>query len=73
VFRAEWTGRTWKDSDGNKVPNIIDWRGLAQNPDKLKTIDCECVQCLWSGPIDDTNDNNGEMCCPECGEPVELK
>jgi hypothetical protein len=73
TFRAEWTGRTWKDSDGNKVPNIINWRGLAQNPDKLETIDCECVQCLWSGPIDDTNNNNGEMCCPECGEPVELK
>lgn len=27
-FEAEWTGRTWKDSDGDKVPNIVEWREL---------------------------------------------
>jgi hypothetical protein len=39
---------------------------------KLSTIECECVQCDWHGPIDDTYDQDGEMQCPECGEPVEL-
>ena len=73
TFRATWTGRTWKDSDGNKVENVIAWRGLNLDPEKLVTFECECVQCDWRGPIDDTHDNDGEMCCPECGEPVELK
>jgi NAD-dependent SIR2 family protein deacetylase len=73
TFRATWTGRTWKDSSGDKVENIIEWRGLAEDPDKLVFFDCECVQCDWRGPIDDTHDNDGEMRCPECGEPVELK
>lgn len=73
TFRATWSGRTWKDSDGDKVENVIAWRGLAVDPNQLVTIECECVQCEWAGPIDDTHDVDGEMCCPECGEPVELK
>jgi hypothetical protein len=36
-------------------------------------FECECVQCDWRGPIDDTHDEDGEMRCPECGEPVEIK
>ena len=39
---------------------------------KLEVIECECVQCDWRGAIDDTHDNEGEMVCPECGEPVEI-
>lgn len=31
-FQAEWTGRTWKDSTGKKIANIIEWRGLAVDP-----------------------------------------
>jgi len=73
IVRAEWSGRAWKDKEGKTIKGIMCWRGLAEDPNKLATIDCECVQCSWSGPIDDTHDNNGEMCCPECGEPVELK
>jgi len=73
TFRATWTGRTWKDSEGNKVEGIIEWRGLAEDPDKLVVFECECVQCDWHGPIDDTHDEDGEMRCPKCGEPVELK
>ena len=33
----------------------------------------ECVQCMWKGLVDETNDWDGQMCCPECGEPVEFK
>ena len=73
IVRAEWSGRTWKNEDGKSIKGIVAWRGLAENPDKLVTFDCECVQCDWKGPIDDTNDWDGQMCCPECGEPVELK
>ena len=73
IVRAEWSGRTWKDSDGNSINGIESWRGLAEDPAKLVTIDCECVQCDWRGPIDDTHNEDGEMRCPECGEPVELK
>jgi hypothetical protein len=73
IVRAEWTGRSWKDSEGESIKGIEAWRGLAEDPDKLVTVDCECVQCDWCGPIDDTHDEDGEMRCPECGEPVELE
>lgn len=36
TFRATWSGRAWKDSDGDKVPNIIAWRGLAMEPVEIK-------------------------------------
>jgi hypothetical protein len=73
TFNATWTGRGWKDSEGEKVAGIIEWRGLVEDPNKLVISECECVQCAWHGAIDDTNDLDGEMRCPECGEPVELK
>jgi hypothetical protein len=73
IIRAEWTGRTWKDSEGKSIKGIEAWRGLAEDPDKLVVFECECVQCDWRGPIDDTHDEDGEMRCPECGESVELK
>jgi hypothetical protein len=72
TFRAEWTGRTWKDSEGKKVNGIIDWRGLSIDPEAI-TFDCECVQCDWRGSVDKCNDWDGALACPECGEPVELK
>jgi hypothetical protein len=73
IVRAEWTGRTWKDSEGKSIKGIEAWRGLTEDPSKLVIFECECVQCDWRGPIDDTHDEDGEMRCPECGEPVELK
>ena len=73
IVRAEWTGRTWKDSEGASIKGIEAWRGLAEDPSKLVVFECECVQCDWRGPIDDTHDEDGEMRCPNCGEPVELK
>ena len=32
----------------------------------------ECVQCDWKGSVEETFDKDGEMVCPECGEPVEF-
>lgn len=34
IVRAEWTGKTWKDSEGKKV-KIQTWRGLAIDPNVL--------------------------------------
>jgi hypothetical protein len=73
IIRAEWSGRTWKNNEGKSIKDIVAWRGLAVDPDQLLTVDCECVQCDWAGPVDDTHEVDGEMCCPKCGEPVELK
>lgn len=72
TFESTWTGQAWIDSSGDPVENVIEWRKLAEDSTQLVVIECECVQCSWRGPIDDTDDNDGEMCCPECGEPVEL-
>jgi DNA-directed RNA polymerase subunit RPC12/RpoP len=72
TFKATWTGRTWKDSDGAKVENIIEWRGLNFDPTEVK-FDYECVQCDWRGTVDEAEDNDGDLRCPECGEPVEMK
>ena len=38
--------------------------------DELEQV--ECVQCDWKGSVDKTNDWDGQMACPECGEPVEF-
>lgn len=35
TFKAIWSGRTWKDSDGEKVENVIAWRGLKFDPAEL--------------------------------------
>jgi len=72
VVRAEWSGRTWKDDEGKTIKGIESWRGLAEDPNAIK-FDCECVQCDWRGTVDECNDWDGQMCCPECGEPVEFK
>ena len=29
IVRAEWSGRTWKDDDGESIKGIVAWRGLA--------------------------------------------
>jgi hypothetical protein len=36
IVRAEWSGRSWKDSEGKSIKDIVGWRGLAVDPDKLK-------------------------------------
>jgi hypothetical protein len=36
IVRAEWTGRSWKDSEGNTVKGIESWRGLAVDSPELK-------------------------------------
>lgn len=37
-FTAEWTGRTWKDSDGDKVENVIAWRGMKFDPTEAEVF-----------------------------------
>ena len=81
TFKATWTGRTWRDSDGDKVENVIAWRGLAIDPnapvefDWSPLPDYECVQCDWQGTVDELKYvvEDGPGVCPACGEPVEMK
>jgi hypothetical protein len=35
IVRAEWSGRTWKDSEGNTIKGIEAWRGLSRNPNEV--------------------------------------
>jgi hypothetical protein len=37
IVRAEWTGRSWKNDDGEKL-KIEAWRGLAINPSELNEV-----------------------------------
>ena len=39
---------------------------------KVNDNNVECVQCDWKGTVDETNDWDGQLCCPQCGEPVEI-
>lgn len=36
IVRADWSGRSWKDSEGKSVKGIVSWRGLAVDPNELK-------------------------------------
>jgi hypothetical protein len=36
IVRAEWGGRSWKDSEGKSIKGIVGWRGLAVDPNELK-------------------------------------
>ena len=36
VVRAEWSGRSWKYSEGKSIKGIVGWRGLAVDPNELK-------------------------------------
>jgi hypothetical protein len=36
IVRAEWSGRSWKDSEGKSIKGIVGWRGLAVDPNELK-------------------------------------
>jgi hypothetical protein len=33
IVRAEWSGRKWKDDDGESIKGITAWRGLAVDPE----------------------------------------
>jgi hypothetical protein len=37
IVRAEWTGRKWKDSEGESIKGIVAWRGLAEDPITMLT------------------------------------
>jgi hypothetical protein len=48
--------------------------GAANSADPEVFI-CDCVQCEWFGPIDDTwsDVETGEMQCPKCKQAVEIR
>ena len=36
IVRAEWSGRTWKDSEGKSIKGVVAWRGLSVDPTEIK-------------------------------------
>jgi hypothetical protein len=36
IIRAEWSGRTWKNEDGDTLKSVVAWRGLAVEPVEVK-------------------------------------
>jgi len=36
IVCAEWSGRTWKDSEGQTIKGVVAWRGLAVDPVEIK-------------------------------------
>ena len=72
----EWRGIAY-DPDEQDLRDELDRIALevpgfptATQIDELEQV--ECVQCDWKGAVEQTNDWDGQMCCPECGEPVEF-
>lgn len=51
----------------------VQFEGLAPTAAELDELEqMNCTQCEWTGKFEQTNDWDGQMCCPECGEPVEF-
>lgn len=76
THQAKWTGLRWisswqEDTSDTDEVKIKEWRGIAEDPDAV-LVEAECVQCSWKGALADTWDIEGQMCCPECREPVEI-
>lgn len=72
----EWRGIAY-DPDEQDLRDELDRIALevpgfptAAQVDELEQV--ECVQCEWRGKVEETNDWDGQMACPECGEPVEF-
>jgi len=73
----EWQGIAYDPDEQDlrdELSNIIvtsnfDWSPSSELEELEKV---ECVQCDWRGAVEETNDWDGQMCCPECGEPVEF-
>ena len=72
----EWQGIAY-DPDEHFLREELDKIALehpgfptATELDELEQM--ECVQCNWRGSCEETFDVEGQMVCPECGEPVEF-
>ena len=51
----------------------VQFEGLAPTAAELDELEqMNCTQCGWIGKFEETNDWDGQMCCPECGESVEF-
>jgi hypothetical protein len=72
----EWRGLAVDPDSGVSFEDKTDLEAalveLKAEFERLIAVDAECVQCDWTGAIDDTNDVEGQMVCPECQEPIEI-
>lgn len=74
----EWDPASELDKIINNTKSTIDLEvALEELKQEFETLleeeaECNCVQCDWKGKVDETNDWDGQMACPQCGEPVEI-
>jgi len=72
----EWRGLAQDPDAGASFEDKTDLEAalveLKAEFERLTVVNAECVQCDWTGAVDDTHDIEGQMVCPECREPVEI-
>ena len=72
----EWRGLAQDPNAGVSFEDKTDLEAalveLKAEFERLTAVNVECVQCDWTGAVDDTWDKDGSMICPVCNEPVEI-
>ncbi len=80
TYHAMWSGEFWYNDWNDEKIKIKQWRGVAYDPDEhflreeldqIVVAELQCEHCGWSGGASNTNNWDGQMCCPDCGEPVQ--
>ena len=75
---GKWGENKWILPGNEEVyePESYEDREESEDDDEDTEVvaDYECVQCDWKGSVDEVSyDDNDNMVCPECGEPIEAK
>ncbi len=70
---GKWAESKWILGGDEEVYEAEEFDADEDDNDE-SSADYECVQCDWKGSVDEVSYNdNDEMVCPECGEPLEAK
>ena len=59
-----------EDEERKKYWESLDEEDEDTEDEEEKPYHAKCTSCEWSGPESDTWTIEGQMCCPECREPV---
>lgn len=65
----QWRGIAY-DPDEQFLRDELDQMYLSLAVEEQDEV-LNCDHCGWSGSASNTNDWDGQMCCPDCGEPVQ--
>jgi len=82
-WQNEWSQEPVKVKEWQGIAYDPDEHFLREELDRIiledrSVVDADpnvlnCEHCGWSGLYDETNDWDGQVCCPECGEPVNFR